>query len=72
MNPKSKESQFTSGQMVGMLVMMTFIENNPDIDPDFMRRLKQATASSVEDYFDKPTEDILLMIDKLVEGIEIQ
>lgn len=71
MSQKIKEDKFSAGQMVGMLVMMTFIERNPDIDPEFLRRLKTTTADSVEEYFDKPNEDILLMIDKLVEGIKV-
>lgn len=60
---------FSAGQMVGMVVMLTFIERNNGIDEDTLRKIKQTAADNVQEYFNKPTEDIFLMIDKLVTEI---
>ena len=62
---------FTAGQMVGMLVMLTFIEKNEGIPAVVLERLKQAAANNVQDYFKKPTEDIFLMVDNMVEEITL-
>lgn len=61
---------FTAGQMIGMLVMLTFIEENKGIPMDTLQHLKQLAAVSVEEYFEKPSEDIHLMIDKIVKEIK--
>lgn len=60
---------FNAGQMVGMLVMLTFLEKNKGIPEFVVRQLKTVTADNVQEYFDKPSEDIHLMIDNLVNEI---
>lgn len=61
---------FDVGQMVGLIVALTFIENNGGIKKDFLRHVKFTAAEKVQDFFDKPTEDIFLMIDDLVKQVE--
>lgn len=69
-HPKYKDP-FSAGQMVGMLVVLTSIEKNGGISQEVIDRLKMASADSVQEYFNKPTEDIFLMVDKLVEEINL-
>lgn len=61
---------FNAGQMVGMLVMLTFVETNKGIPIPVLEKLKMVTATNLEAYFDKPVEDIFLMVDRLVDKIE--
>lgn len=60
---------FNAGQMVGMLVVLTFIERNGGITQDIIEQVKQTCADNVQVFFDKPTEDIFLMIDNMVKDI---
>lgn len=57
--------------MVGMLVALTFIEQNDGIDASLLEKLKKVSADSVQEYFEKPTEDIFLVIDNIVKEIKI-
>ena len=57
--------------MVGMLVALTFVEQNDGIDASLLEKLKTLAADSVQEYFEKPSEDIILMIDNIVKEIEI-
>lgn len=59
---------FVVGQMVGMLVMLTFLEGK-DIPEDVLFTLKQKTADKLQDFFQKPTEDIHLIIESIVKEI---
>lgn len=58
---------FTAGQMVGMIVMLTFIEKNGEIPEDMVYKLKSKACDGLQEYFDKPSEDIFLMIDNIVD-----
>lgn len=60
---------FNAGQMVGMLVMLAFIEKNGGITTEIIDQIKQTCANNVQVYFEKPTEDIFLMIDNMVKDI---
>jgi hypothetical protein len=60
---------FIAGQMVGMLVMLTFIEKNGGIPAEMLDKLKQATANNAQQYLQQPTEDIFLMVNNMVEDI---
>lgn len=63
---------FTAGQMVGMLVMIQFIQDrDQDVPDEVLERLKMISATNIEEYFEKPTEDILLMIDNIVKEIKV-
>lgn len=70
-----KETDFTdpfnAGQMVGMLVMLTFIEKNNGIQEDMLEQIKAVAASNLQDFFQKPTEDIHLIVNDLVNEIEM-
>ena len=67
----NSKDPFTAGQMVGMLVALTFVEQNQGISIEVLEKIKQASADSVQEYFEKPTEDIFLMIDNIVKEIKI-
>lgn len=63
---------FNAGQMVGMLVMLTFIEKHKGIPADMLEKIKQIAATNAQVFLEKPTEDIFLMVDGLVEEIGTQ
>lgn len=72
MSQKNKfEDPFNAGQMVGMLVMLTFIEQNGGITSEIIDKIKTLAANNVQEYLNKPTEDIYLMVDNLVKEIQI-
>jgi hypothetical protein len=66
---KDFKDPFNAGQMVGMLVMLTSIENNGGITQDVIDQIKHNCANNLEVYFEKPAEDIFLMIDNMVKDI---
>ena len=61
---------FNAGQLVGMLVMLTFIEKNQGVPEQVLRQLRIATADNLQEYFDKPSEDIHLMINNIVKDMK--
>lgn len=61
---------FVAGQMVGMLVMLTFIEKNKGIPAEVLEKLKVAAANNAQGYLQQPTEDIFYMVDNMVEEIQ--
>lgn len=67
---KDFSDPFNAGQMVGMLVMLTFIEQNQGIPKEMLEDLKQVTADNAQIYLQKPTEDIFLMVDNLVKEMK--
>lgn len=60
---------FVAGQMIGMLVVLTFIEKNNGIPQDVLEQLKKVCADNAQEFIDKPTEDIFLMVDGLVKNL---
>lgn len=62
---------FSVGQLVGMLVMITFIEKNGGTIPkQYVDKLKLTCADKASDFLQSPSEDIFLMVDRLVEEIK--
>jgi hypothetical protein len=61
---------FNAGQMVGMLVMLTFIEKNNGISQATLEQIKQVTATNAQEFLGKPTEDVFLMVEGMVKEIE--
>lgn len=62
---------FVAGQMIGMLVILSFIEKNGGITQEIIDRIKRMAADNVQEYFNKPSEDIHLMVDRLVKDINL-
>ena len=62
---------FNAGQMVGMLVMVSFLEKNKGIPDEALDKLKWTCAENASIYLDKPTEDVFLFINNLVKDIRI-
>lgn len=60
---------FSVGQLVGMLVILTYIENNKGIQQDQLEKLKLACADKSANYLQKPTEDIFLFVNELIKNI---
>ena len=58
---------FNAGQMVGMLVMITFLEKQKNIPGDAVDKLKWVCANNASIYLEKPTEDIFLLINNIVK-----
>jgi hypothetical protein len=70
MDGKMQQDPFSVGQLVGMMTILTFIENNNGINKDFFYKLKAACAEKISTDLEKPTEDVYLMIDELVKKIK--
>lgn len=68
---KDFKDPFNAGQMVGMLVMLTFLENNQNIPPAALDKLRWTCATNAEAFLEKPAEDIFMLIDNLVKDIQI-
>lgn len=67
---KNYNDPFNAGQMVGMLVMLTFIEKNNGIDSETIDNIKRACVDNVQPFFGKPTEDIFLMVEDMIKEIK--
>lgn len=61
---------FNAGQMIGMLVILTFIEQNNGIPKEMLDQIKQVTAVNAQEFLDKPAEDIFLMVDSLIKEMK--
>lgn len=61
---------FSVGQLVGMLVIMTFIEKNGGITQAQIDKMKMMCAEKSATFLQQPTEDIFLLVDRLVEQIK--
>lgn len=66
-NSKDFSDPFNAGQMVGMLVMVTFLEKNPQIPRENIEKLKWVCANNAGVFLGKPAEDVFLIIDHIVE-----
>ena len=71
LQPKDFKDPFNAGQMIGMLVMLTFLENNDGIPEEAIDKLRWTCATNASVFMDKPAEDIFLMIDNIVKDIKI-
>lgn len=68
---KNFKDPFNAGQMVGMLVILIFLEKNKEVSSDSLDKLKWICANNAATFFDKPTEDVFLEIDNLVKEIQV-
>lgn len=66
---KDLQDPFTAGQMVGMLVILTFIEKNSGIPQIVLDQIKDVAANNAQEFLKKPAEDIYLMVDNMVSEI---
>ena len=71
-DPASKDETdpFVIGQIVGMLVILTFIENNNGINKELLFQLKRVCAEKTSQALAKPAEDIHLMAEELAKNIK--
>ena len=69
-NSKDSTDPFNAGQMVGMLVMVTFIEKHKHVDAEQIEKLKWVCAANAGVFLEKPAEDVFLIIDNLVKEME--
>jgi hypothetical protein len=67
---KDFNDPFNAGQMIGMLVMLSFLEKHPNIPREAIDKLKWTCATNAEAYMDKPAEDIHLFIENLVKEMK--
>ena len=63
------DDPFSAGQMVGMMVVLSIIEKSGGIDDETSRRLRHVAADGAQKYLGMPSEDIHLLIDRLIEKI---
>lgn len=70
--PQSKDFKdpFNAGQMVGMLTTLMYIEQNGGISKAGLEELKYMTAANAQIFFEKPMEDVLLMVEEMVKEIK--
>ncbi len=66
-NSKDFNDPFNAGQMVGMVVMLTFIEKHPNIPAEKLQELKWVCANNAGVFLDKPAEDVFLIINSIVK-----
>lgn len=66
---KDFKDPFNAGQMVGMLVMITFLEKQGSISPEALDKLRWVCADNASVFLDKPAEDVFLLIDNLVKDM---
>lgn len=70
-NSKDFSDPFNGGQMVGMLVMLTFFEKHKDhIPKEGLEHLKWVCAENAGTFLNKPAEDVFLLINNLVKDME--
>lgn len=69
--PKDFKDPFAAGQMVGMLVMIQFLEKNQGIPQEALDNLRWTCANNAGIFMEKPAEDVFLLIDNLVKDIQI-
>lgn len=72
--PPKPTDEYGHGQMMGMLVMITMIENVVDLDgtphgPTF-ERIKALAVSDLSQYLNKPEEDVYLLVDTELKEIK--
>ncbi len=68
-NTRDFKDPFNAGQMVGMLVMITFLEVHDHITEKEIEKLKWVCANNAAIFMDKPTEDVFLIIDNIVKDM---
>ena len=68
-NSKDFKDPFNAGQMVGMLVMITFLEKQGSVSAEALDRLRWVCANNASVFLDKPAEDVFLLIDNLVKDM---
>lgn len=66
-NTKDFSDPFNAGQMVGMMVALTFLEKNPKIPDENLEKLKWVCATNAGVFLKKPAEDVFLIINHIVE-----
>ena len=66
---KDFKDPFNAGQMVGMLVMIAFLEEHDRIPVEQIEKLKWVCADNASIFLDKPTEDVFLMINNIVKDM---
>lgn len=66
---KDFSDPFNAGQMVGMLVMITFLEQHKHIPHEQLEKLKWVCAYNASIFLEKPTEDVFLIIDNIVKDM---
>lgn len=64
------DSPFSAGQCIGLMVLLEFLERNPDTTEEFRYKLKNKAAEGARVYMKIPTEDIHLIVSDLVEEID--
>lgn len=69
-NSRDFTDPFNAGQMVGMLVMITFIEKHKHADAKQIEKLKWVCATNAGVFLEKPAEDVFLVVDNLVKDIK--
>lgn len=69
-DPRDFNDPFNAGQMIGMMMILAFIEKNPKIPKAGIESIKWACANNVSSFFDKHPEDIFLMVNSLINEIE--
>lgn len=66
---KDFKDPFNAGQMVGMLVMITFLEQHKHIPAEQLEKLKWVCADNASIFLEKPPEDVFLVIDNIVKDM---
>lgn len=73
MQPPKPGTEYAQGQMMGMLVIIQMLEAAEDtkvpIDSKRLQTIKNVAVNSLSEYLQKPGEDVILLVDKVLKSI---
>lgn len=60
---------YKQGQMMGMLYMIRMLKNRSPIPATVIDTIESEAIKTLSAYFDKPEEDVYLMVDKEINKL---
>lgn len=73
MKPPKATTDYEHGQMMGMLVIVSLLENareaNVPISHKVLDTIKNVASRDLAEYLGKPEEDVLLLVDQRLRSI---
>lgn len=67
LSSKDLTDPFNAGQMLGIITTLMFLEKEKHIPEDMLQKIKHQSAKNLEEYLQKPSEDILLMVNDIIK-----
>lgn len=67
MEPAEPNNDYNNGQMMGMLSIIRQLKLKGHIPAQTLDNIERVASESLSEYFQKPQEDIILLVDKKLE-----